>query len=109
MVFLNRRGQYAQSPRFGPKLFPHDLAQTNDMGTERLVLAAPQYKVDLDVFVDFSGLMTPEENACATDVFRSSHVPIVFTEFAIAHRQFDRKALGLPVLAGHDHPQFTIR
>jgi hypothetical protein len=109
MVFLDRRGQYAQSPRSSPKLFPHNLAQTNDMGTERLALAAPQHKVDLDVFVNFSGLMTPEENAGPTDVLRSSHVPIAFTEFAVTHRQFDRKALGLPVLAGLDHPQFTIR
>jgi hypothetical protein len=79
------------------------------MGTERLGLAPPQYKVDLDVFVDLSGLVTPEENACATDILRSSHVPITFPEFAIAHRQFDRKALGLPVLAGLEHPQLTIR
>jgi hypothetical protein len=109
MIFLNGRSQGTQSPGFGPKLFPHNLAQTNDMGTERLVLAAPQHKVDLDVFVDLSGLMTAEENASATDVLRSSHVPIAFPEFAVAHRQFDRKPLGLPVLAGLDHPQFTIR
>jgi hypothetical protein len=79
------------------------------MGTERFVLAAPQYKVDLDVFMDLNGLMTPEENACRADVLRSSPVPIAFPEFAIAYRQFDRKALGLPVLAGLDHPQCTIR
>lgn len=109
MVFLNGRSQDAQSPGFGPKLFPHNLAQTNDMGTERLVLAAPQHKVDLDVFVDLSGMVTAEKNARATDVLRSSHVPIAFPEFAVAHWQFDRKALGLPVLAGLDHPQFTIR
>ncbi len=107
MVFLDRRGQYAQPPRFGPKLFPHNLTQTNDMGTERLVLAAPQHKVDLDVFVDLSGLVTPEENARCADVLGSSRVPIAFPEFAIAHRQFDWKALGLPVLAGLDHPQLT--
>lgn len=62
-VFLDRRGQHAQAPRFGPKFLPHDFTQTDDMCTERFVLAAPQYKVDLDVFVDLSGLMTPEENA----------------------------------------------
>ena len=109
MVFLDRRGQYARSPRSSPKLFPHNLAQTNDLGTERLVLAAPQHKVDLDVFVDLSGMVTAEKNARATDVLGSSHVPIAFPEFAVAHWQFDRKALGLPVLAGLDHPQSTIR
>ena len=109
MIFLNGHSQCALSPSFGPKLFPHNLAQANDMGAERLVLAAPQHKVDLDVFVDLSGMVTAEKNARATDVLRSSHVPIAFPEFAVAHWQFDRKALGLPVLAAFDHPQFTIR
>jgi hypothetical protein len=108
-VFLDRRGQHAQSPRFGLKFFPNYFAQTDDMGTERFVLAVAQYKVDLDVFMDLGGLTTPEENACRADVLRSSPVPIAFPEFAIAHRQFDRKALGLPILAGLDHPQSTIR
>ena len=109
MVFLDRRGQYAECPRFGPKLFPHNLTKTDDMGTERLALTAPQHEVDLYVFAELSGLMTVEGDACRTDVLRGSRVPIAFPEFAIAHRQFNRKALGLPVLAWLNHPHLTIR
>lgn len=52
------------------------------------------------MFVQISGLITPEENAGGANILRGSEVPVVLSKGPVSNLYSDGKAFGLPVLAG---------